>query len=522
MIKATVDPACTGQFSQLFLDYIHEKPELRDFYSQYPRIENFEKLIEAKNFTIEKREILVQSLKSQYQKINLSDDFKEQIESLEKENTFTVTTGHQLNLFTGPLYFIYKIVSTINLAKQLGEKYPKYHFVPVYWMATEDHDFEEINYFKLEGKKYQWNSDQRGAVGDFELDKSFAEFLKSVSFAPDFFKEAYSSSKTLAEAVRKYVHHLFSEKGLVIIDGNDSELKKLLIPVIEQDILTGVANEKAQEQTDKLEGLGYKSQIFPREINFFYMENGLRERIEKRDKTYYILDTELKFEEEEIRTLIQNSPEKFSPNVVLRPLYQEIILPNIAYLGGPAEVIYWLQLKAVFDHFGEAFPAVMPRNFALVLDSLTVKKMHSLNLSNEDLFCDYIQWKKSFVAEKSSLDIFLKAEKEKLSRVFEESGSEAAQVDQSLKSAYEAAKVRVEKIMEHLSGKVRKAEERRLRIEIGRMEAIKAYINPNGSPQERVENFMKFYLKNPNFIEEILALFDPFDFKFMILKPEND
>ncbi|GAB2620359.1 bacillithiol biosynthesis cysteine-adding enzyme BshC [Belliella aquatica] len=522
MIKATVDPACTGQFSQLFLDYIQEKPELRDFYSQYPRIENFDKLIEAKKFTAEKREILVQSLKSQYQEIDFSDDFAEQIESLGKENTFTVTTGHQLNLFTGPLYFIYKIVSTVNLAKQLGKKYPQHHFVPVYWMATEDHDFDEINYFKLDGKKYQWNSDQSGAVGDFELDKSFAEFLKSVSFAPDFFKEAYSSSKTLAEAVRKYVHHLFGEKGLVIVDGNDSELKKLLIPVIEQDILTGVANEKAQEQTDKLEALGYKSQIFPREINFFYMENGLRERIEKRDKTYYILDTELKFEEEEIKALIHNCPEKFSPNVVLRPLYQEMILPNIAYLGGPAEVIYWLQLKTVFDHFGEVFPAVMPRNFALVLDSLTVKKMNSLSLSNEDLFCDYIAWKKSFVAEKSSLDIFLKAEKEKLSRIFEESGTEASQVDQSLNSAYEAAKVRVSKIMDHLSGKVRKAEERRLRIEIGRMDAIKAFINPNGSPQERVENFMKFYLENPYFIDELLGLFDPFDFNFMILKPEND
>jgi bacillithiol biosynthesis cysteine-adding enzyme BshC len=519
MIKATVDPACTGQFSQLFLDYIQEKPELKDFYSQYPRLENFSDLIKAKKFTAEKRETLLQSLKSQYQGIAISDDFEAQIVSLGKENTFTVTTGHQLNLFTGPLYFIYKIVSTINLAKELGRKYPQHHFVPVYWMATEDHDFDEINYFKLDGKKYQWNSDQRGAVGDFELDKTFVEFMKSVSFVPDFFKEAYSDSKTLAEAVRKYVHHLFGDKGLVVIDGNDALLKKSLIPVIAQDILTGVANQKAQDQTKKVEALGYKSQIFPREINFFYMDKGLRERIEKRNKTFYVLDTELKFEEEEIKTLIHNNPEKFSPNVVLRPLYQEMILPNIAYLGGPAEVVYWLQLKTIFDHFGEVFPALLPRNFALVLDALTVKKMNSLNLSNEDLFADFVDWKKRFVAGKSSLDIFLKTEKEKLSRIFEESGSEAAKVDQSLQNAYEAARVRVDKILDHLSIKVRKAEERRLKIEIGRMDAIKAYINPNGNPQEREENFMKFYLKNPDFIAELLSLFDPFDFNFMILKP---
>ncbi|MFD2035841.1 bacillithiol biosynthesis cysteine-adding enzyme BshC [Belliella marina] len=522
MIKSTVDPACTGQFSQLFLDYLDEKPALAEFYNYFPKLENFGKLIQGKNFPQENREVLVATLQKQYEGIVLDGDFEGQLSSLGKENTFTVTTGHQLNLFTGPLYFIYKIVSTINLAQRLAAAYPESNFVPVYWMATEDHDFDEINYFKLDGKKYQWKTDQKGAVGDFELDESFRDFLKSVDFAPDFFVEAYSQSKTLSEAVRKYVHHLFGEKGLVVVDGNDPAFKQILIPVIEKDLLENIPNEEAQKQTDKLEALGYKSQIFPREINFFYMEKGLRERIEKSGNTFHVLDSDVKFKEEEIKALIQSNPERFSPNVVLRPLYQEMILPNIAYIGGPAEVIYWLQLKGVFDYFGVQFPAVMPRNFALILDKLTVKKQAQLGLDDRDLFTDYVSWRKGFVAEHSSLDVFLKDEKEKLAKIFDESAAEAKEVDVTLQHAFESAKVRATKIMEHLAGKVRKAEEKRLEVQISRMDAIRQFILPGGSPQERVENFMKFYLEDTDFVGRLFEVFEPLDFSFMILKLEDD
>ncbi|MCH7413503.1 bacillithiol biosynthesis cysteine-adding enzyme BshC [Belliella sp. R4-6] len=522
MIKSQVDPACTGQFSQLFLDYLDEKPALAEFYSHFPRLENFGRLIEEKRMPRENRDVLVTTLQKQYADFSLSEDFEQQLKLLGEKNTFTVTTGHQLNLFTGPLYFIYKIVSTINLAKKLAKQYPENNFVPVYWMATEDHDFEEINYFKLEGKKYQWNTNQKGAVGDFFLDDSFKEFLKSVEFAPEFFVEAYSKSKTLSEAVRKYVHHLFGEKGLVVVDANDPAFKKIFIPVIEKDILDNIPNKKAQEQTDKLEALGYKSQIFPREINFFYMENGLRERIEKSGDFYHVLESELKFETSEIKALIQSNPERFSPNVVLRPLYQEMILPNIAYIGGPAEVVYWLQLKGVFDYFGVQFPAVMPRNFALILDSLTAQKQDQLALKDSELFVDYIAWKKEFVAKHSSLDIFLNQEKEKLEEVIDRSAVKAKEVDATLESAYASAKVRISKIMDHLSGKVRKAEEKRLEIQIKRMDTIRDFILPGGSPQERVENFMKFYLEEESFIEMLIEAFDPLDFSFMILKPKDD
>lgn len=522
MIKATVDPECTGQFSPLFLDYIRQKPQTAPFYNQYPVLANFKYLLEGKNFDQEKRNILVSELEKQYSGIEVSGITERQIQSLAVGNTFTVTTGHQLNLFTGPLYFIYKIVSTINLADKLKETYPENHFVPVYWMATEDHDFEEINYFKLNGKKYQWKSEQKGAVGDFELDQSFREFFKEVSaFVPELFKAAYLESRTLSEAVRKYVHHLFGEKGLLVVDGNAAEFKKTFIPVIKEDLLENTPNKLAEQQSKKLEDLGYKSQIFPREINFFYMISGLRERIEKNDHIYKVLNTDISFTESELLAEVSCHPERFSPNVVLRPLYQEMILPNLAYLGGPAEVVYWFQLKMVFDHFAVQFPAVMPRNFALVLDKLALRKINQLELEDSALFQSVLEWKREYVNSHATMDVKLEKEKVALAGIFEKTAGRASELEKSLGNAFEAAKVRSLKILDQLSKKIRKAEERRLNVQIKRREDLQSLLFPGGSPQERVENFMCFYLENENFINELYDLFDPFDFDFMIIKSEN-
>lgn len=518
MKKHCVELDQTGQFSQFFLDYLNEKEQLKPFFSHSPKIESFKEAIEVKNFSTAQRNTLVASLRNQYQGLELGEISEANITSLASEKTFTVTTGHQLNLFTGPLYFIYKIVSTINLARKLKSTYPEFHFVPVYWMASEDHDFDEINYFKLDGKKYQWKSNQTGAVGDFELDESFKAFLKTVSFAPDFFKEAYSSSKTLAEAVRKYVHSLFAKEGLLIIDGNETELKRSFSKVILEDLIQNTPYKKATESSDKLASLGYKSQIFPREINLFYLVKGIRERIEITETGFAVLNTDLRFSESEIRELVEQHSERFSPNVVLRPLYQEMILPNLAYLGGPAEVIYWLQLKGIFDHFEVPFPVLLPRNFALILDKRIQKKIEQIGWSPTDIFQDYETWKRQFVLTESSMDIKLEKQKETLASIFDQTGTEVAVLDPSLKHAFEAGKVRSLKIIEQMSAKLRKAEETRLKIHLERGAVIRDFTLPGGSPQERVVNMMQFYLDNPGLIEDLLDCFDPLVFRMMVLE----
>ena len=157
----------SGYFSSLIVDYLDQKSSLNSLYNRFPTIENFEAQIteKAANYNQENRKLLVAALQKQYQNSTISEATENNILALEQANTFTITTGHQLNLFSGPLYFLYKIISTINLASELKTKCPKSNFVPIYWMATEDHDFEEINYFNFKGKKFRWNKESTGPVG---------------------------------------------------------------------------------------------------------------------------------------------------------------------------------------------------------------------------------------------------------------------------------------------------------------------------------------------------------------------
>jgi bacillithiol synthase len=518
MKKHCVDLNKTGQFSRFFLDYIEGKEALRPFYTHLPKIESFTAALEAKDFPSEKREVLHRVLQNQYSELEITEAVSSSIASIIQGNAFTVTTGHQLNLFTGPLYFIYKIVSTINLAKQLKAAYPEFHFVPVYWMATEDHDFDEINYFKFDGKKYQWISDQQGAVGEFLLDDSFKAFLKEVNFAPEVFKNAYQTSKTLGEAVRKYVNRLFGEEGLLVVDGNEAAFKSAFNSVIQADLFDHIPFQKAQLVSRELEELGYKSQIFPREINFFYLDKGVRERIERSGDGFQVLNTEIRFTSNELKALVESNPERFSPNVVLRPLFQEMILPNLAYLGGPAEVVYWLQLKGIFEQFEVPFPVLLPRNFALILDKPILKKMEQLGWGIADVFVDFESWKKAFVAQQAQVDFSMKKEREILTQLFDKKGKEASTLEKSLDAAFQAGKVRSLKIIEQMSAKLRKAEERRLQMELNRGKAILDFTAPGGSPQERVVNMMQFFLLNPDLIEDLLGCFDPLEFKMMVLE----
>ncbi|KEO73310.1 bacillithiol biosynthesis cysteine-adding enzyme BshC [Anditalea andensis] len=518
MQKTSIDPDCTGQFSTFFLDYIYQKENLKPFYKLFPKIENFKQAIRERSFPQQYREVLAGVLENQYAEAGLEST---SIGLLRESNTFTVTTGHQLNLMTGPLYFIYKIVSTINLAERLKREYPDFNFVPIYWMATEDHDFAEINHFQLDGEKYIWDSTQKGAVGEFEIDENLKQLIKNNRFIPDFFKAAYLESKNLGEAVLRYVNHLFGEKGLVVVDGNHRDLKRLFVPVIQSDLLEKKANDLVQKSTASLETLGYKSQIHPREINFFYLDKGLRERIVQQDGHYQITNTDLKFSWEEIERMIESTPEKFSPNVVMRPLYQETILPNLAYLGGPAEVVYWLQLKEVFDFYGTDFPMLMPRNFAMVIDTNTKRKIKSLGLTHQEIFQDFVLWKKQYIEQHSKLDVCLVYEKEKINEVIEHMKKDVEKVDMTLQRSVESMKVRIDKIINHFSKKIRRAEERNYQDSISKMIAIHAALFPKEIPQERFFNFLQFYLADENFLQQLHDLFDPLDYRYIILESDG-
>jgi bacillithiol biosynthesis cysteine-adding enzyme BshC len=502
-----------GAFPKLFLDYISKNENLEKFYNQYPDIEGFSKVIEARQFSDSKRKTLINVLEKQYQSIENKPNFSLLLE----KNTFTVTTGHQLNIFTGPLYVIYKIVTIINLAKRLKAEFPIYNFVPVYWMASEDHDFAEIASFNLFGKTHKWETEQKGAVGRMnpaELQAIFDELPEK----PALFEEAYLKNTTLSDAVRQYMHQLFGNEGLVCLDADELALKASFSNIIKDDLLNNTANKIVHQTSEELNAMGYHTQISPREINFFYLQNGLRERIVFENARFKVLNSELSFSQEEILQILDNQPDKFSPNVVLRPLYQETILPNLAYIGGPSEVPYWLQLKGIFEHYGEQFPLLMPRNFALVVNQASQKRMDKLGITADELFADEVTLRRSFVERNSENSLSLAFEIDDVNEIFERILRKSVAIDQTMKGPVEAEKVKIIASLENLEKRIKKAEERNQETSVTQLLALKQKLFPDGGLQERKENFLNFYLNDNLFITKLLAEFEPLDYRFNIIK----
>jgi bacillithiol biosynthesis cysteine-adding enzyme BshC len=519
-----IDFEKTNRFEPIFLDYIHQQKTLQPFYNLFPTIENFEKQIKLKlaEFTLEKRHTLHSALSNQYKK-NLNKP-QLALDLLLKENTFTLTTGHQLNIFTGPLYFHYKIMTVINAAKILREKYPQYNFVPIYWMASEDHDAEEISNFRLFGKKYIWKSEQMGAVGRFKP-QSLQNVIAQVPEMHSIFQTAYSKSETLAEATRFIVNELYGSEGLLVIDGDDKEMKKSFSAITKQELLQNSSYQAMQEVSEKLANLGHKIQVNPREINLFYLENNLRERIVKEIHTsngnnepvYKVLNTSLAFTETEILHLVETKPELFSPNVVLRPVYQELILPNVSYTGGPGELAYWLQLKGVFESFGVVFPMLLQRNHVLYLTKKYQREMQTKEISIENLFLPAENLKQLYLDSVLQNPQNIDNEIVTINKSLKNIRTTLKNVDNSLDKYAISQQKDIENILIKMAKKLKKTQENRFEADIRQLENLQNSVCPNGGLQERSENFLSFYLNNPNFLNEIKEKLNPFEHQFYVV-----
>lgn len=508
----------TNAFSDFFLDYVHNDERLRDMYSRFPEPESFhEQILEKqRSFSQDSREVLVTVLTRQYDSTPRKQPVADNIERLRHPNTFTVVTGHQLNICTGPLYFIYKIVTVINACRQLKQRYPDFDFVPVYWMASEDHDYDEIKYFRLYGKKYTWVTDQQGAVGKFSTD-GLADLTSSLPGDASVFTRAYKEGRTLSEAARLYVHDLFGDEGLVTIDADEPAFKAQFIPVMEEDMLRHTTLKLVSETNKALDDIGYKVQVHCREVNFFYMDDHVRSRIERTKSGFDVLDTAIKFDEAALVEEIATSPEKFSPNVILRPLYQEIILPNLAYTGGPAEVVYWLQLKRVFDYFKVPFPILLPRNFAMIVDTHVKRKLDKTGLTINELFANKNDIFKQWVVTRSEHDLSTEHEATALQAIFDALQKKAEAIDETLGPHVAATGKQTLNRIGIIEKKMIRAEKRLQRTRLDQIESVKDTLFPNGGLQERTDNLLNFYPADPGFIQALLKNLDPFDFRFNIL-----
>lgn len=516
--------ADTGQFSRIITDYLRRDEKLRPFYGRFPAPDQFGAQSEEKGKHYPHRKALTAALRAQYAAAGLKCPA---LDALEEANTFTVTTGHQVCLFTGPVYFIYKIITAVKTCRILSETYPSARFVPVFWMATEDHDFEEANHFAMRSGRFEWESGQGGAVGRMrpegmeELALSLEQNLGTgynAGALVRLFREAYLGHDTVAAATRYLVHSLFGKYGVICADGDDPALKALAAPAFRRELFEGLA-EKAVNETDPALARHYGTQAHAREINLFYLDEGLRERIVRgEDGRFRVLNTDLDFAPDEIENLLRDHPERFSPNVILRPLYQEIILPNLAYVGGGGELAYWFQLKGVFGAFDIPFPILMLRNSVLIVDAETRDLAGKLGLDDTAVFAEADLTETRLLRRESSAVLNLDDERDRLDAVFEDIRKRLGNIDFTLERSVGSAHARTERVVKNLEKKMLRAERKRQEVLLDRFARWRERLFPGGALQERTLNMAEFYLPyGPDFIAGLTEALDPFSFQFSLV-----
>lgn len=520
----------TGYFSNLVKDYLADHPSLREFYAYRPDVEGLRQSIADRAKRPVNRKVLTEALKAQYTSVRPTTATEKNIEALASSQTFTITTAHQPNLFTGPLYFLYKILHVIRLADSCKTLFPDHDFVPVYYMGSEDADLDELGYFVVKGTRHTWHTQQTGAVGrmtvDDELIRLINELSGEISVLPHgeevlaLLREAYTKGTSIQQATFQLVNALFGVYGLVVLIPDNPLLKKEGTAIFRRELERQTAVQLVEKTAQAIENAGYKVQAHARDINLFYLEAQSRQRIEYTDGVYSIHGTDRRFSKEEIEEELEQHPERFSPNVILRGVFQETILPDIAFVGGGGELAYWLQLRAVFEDHQTHYPTLILRNSFLIIDKVWQEKAAQLGIDDvATLFAPEEQLLNLLVRDNSSNALHLGVEREALNRLYDEMEAKSVAIDATLKGHVEALRTRALYRVDELEKKMLRAEKRKFADHRRQLHALKTALFPGGNLQERVENFSSFYaLYGKDFLQELHKESPALDQEFVIVK----
>lgn len=514
MQKHTIHRVNTGQFSTLATTLTYNQETLSELITAPFSLENLGVQMQRKkaNYAQETRDTLVKELKKQYANLASTSPVAQNIEKLALITTFTVTTGHQLNIATGPAYVIYKIIHCIRLAEELKKTYPSNDFIPVFWLATEDHDIEEVNHTTLFGKKITWNEQQGGAVGQYETNHWMEMKAEIASFFQQYpdseihhLLEKYKG-KTVAEASQQLYHTLFERYGVVVIEPNVHGLKQLFTETMQREVRAPFVEQCVLTTNKKIEALGFSPQAFARPINLFELSKGKRERL-------------LEVNNETVLKAIQDTPEKFSPNVMLRPAYQETILPNLVYVGGGGEISYWIQQKGIFDALGLTFPLVSVRNSLQIMDASIQKKCEKLNLSWEDTFKSVLDLQRNYVQSNAGDELDFSSINAAFDKLLETLVNQATLFDQNMEKFVEAENSKLTKQIEGIKAKFTKQRKGQMDVAMKQIEDLKSKLFPNNGLQERTESFLS-YCKDGNIsskIDLVKNAMNPFENDLIVL-----
>jgi bacillithiol biosynthesis cysteine-adding enzyme BshC len=519
----------TGYFSAIVNDYLQNAVALQPFYAARPNVEGVKQAITNRQAFTNNRQALVTGLQSQYKGLDKTVELEKNLDLLLQSTTFTITTAHQPNIFTGPLYFLYKIVHAIRLADSAKTLFPEYDFVPVYYMGSEDADLDELGHYFINEKKYSWQTKQTGAVGKMLVDDDLLALLNDtasqVGVQPfgqeiiDILKNAYIKGNTIQQATLSLVNTLFGRFGLVVLIPDNPVFKQQLIPVFKDDLLHHTALPLVEKTGKQLQEAGYKEQAHPREINLFYLADGIRNRIEKTSTGFKVVDTALHFTIDEMILELEQHPERFSPNVILRGIMQETLLPNILFVGGGGELAYWLQLQEVFAQYKVPFPVLLLRNSFLIFDSQQQKKLDKLGVADADIFLPETVLLNKLVKRDTTHDLSLAPALEQIKAQYQGIRQKAAAIDITLVQHVEALQTIALQKIEKLEKKMLRAEKRKFDTTKHQIEQLKKALFPNNNLQERVENFISFYARHGEAFIQLLHQHSPaLESEFVLLQ----
>lgn len=494
-------------------DYSNSTADLRSFYRYPAQQPPFEQIITERRQYAVNRAVLIRHLQAQYAGMDTPKLVQNNIALLGRDTTFTVTTGQQPGLFGGPMYVWYKSISCILLCRQLKAQFPALDFVPMFWVATEDHDFEEVNHTWLGfDNATRYSGHFAGAVGRHTIDGGMTSLTASARNA--LLIKHYTPGKTWGRAFVELLNDLFGDEGLVVLDADAPALKQLFIPTLLAEAVEGQSYPLLQAQAQKLEALGYKAQLAPREINLFYLTNEMRQRLMKiSGNTWGLADGDKTWTEAQLRDEIQAQPERFSPNAALRPVYQEAILPNLCYVGGWGEIAYWLELLPAFDLYKTFYPLVLPRASALLITQAQQEQMALMGLGLLDLMLPEVALREKMILRHwnnaALADAFYDIDIQ-LSLI----SQSVAPLDAGQGRNVLGQQARFRRFYARLQKKLIRRLAQNHPEWVLPVLALKNAIQPDGTVQERTLNWAAFAPSNPHaFVKQLITHLDPLDWK---------
>jgi bacillithiol biosynthesis cysteine-adding enzyme BshC len=512
-------PAESSGFSSLFVDYVTAHDRVAKYYNgHFADPSRLRQVLELVGRKAKDRSTLVRVLAEQNREFYCSIKTLANIDLLHEDNTFAVVTGQQVGLLGGPLYTIYKIITTLKLTDRLNNDLPECRFVPIFWLEAEDHDFEEVNNIKvvdpenkaqkieylLEGKPLDRNI---GSVGELQLDGFIDEFFKHVEdalinteFKAKLFetlRHYYQHGSTFTKSFVGLINHLFENSGLIFIKPTHGELKKLMSPIFQREI-----NEHPKvcqlviERSAELEQR-YHAQVKAKALNLFLLEKGGRHLIEPREDGFGLKGARRHLTIEELRSISSETPELLSPNVVLRPICQDTLLPTAVYVGGPNEIAYFAQLKPVYEFFDLTMPIIYPRATATILEEKLESILEKFELDLTAFF--------------GNLDSVLRTVSEQISDIkvedmFQTVGARVKeslnelkfginQIDPTLLGALDTSASKIEFQLNVLKEKTVNAQKKKNEIALKQVEKVANNTMPFGELQERQINVTYFMNK---------------------------